>query len=98
MTIESLPDRRRILLRLKRAAGQLRAVEQLVESGSDSDCEAVVQQLSACRRALDKAFIEILACAMTSTAPGAVSEPDGTGSTGADLRVAEVADLLRRYG
>lgn len=98
MTIDKLPDRRRILMRLKRAAGQLRAVEQIVEAGSESDCEAVVQQLSACRRALDKAFIEILACAMTSTAPGVAGEPEDPDSPGADLRIAEVAELLRRYG
>lgn len=87
--IHKAADRQRILMRLKRAAGQLRAVEQMIDAGSD--CEAVVQQMSACRRAMDKAFIEVLACAMV---PEPTAEPDAV----AEARLAEVADLLRRYG
>ena len=44
-------ERRRVVLRLRRAEGQLRAVQAMIESGAA--CNDVVQQLSACRRALD---------------------------------------------
>ncbi|WP_082462328.1 metal-sensitive transcriptional regulator [Agromyces sp. Leaf222] len=53
---------RRILNRLKRARGQLTAVIDAVESGSD--CRAVVTQLSAVSSALDKAGFAIIATAM----------------------------------
>jgi len=53
---------RRILNRLKRARGQLNAVIDAVESGSD--CRTVVTQLSAVSSALDKAGFAIVATAM----------------------------------
>lgn len=53
---------RRILNRLKRARGQLTAVIDAVESGSD--CRTVVTQLSAVSSALDKAGFAIIATAM----------------------------------
>ena len=54
--------RRNIVLRLKRAEGQLRAVQRMVEQGED--CEPIAQQLAAARKALDKVFFELIACAI----------------------------------
>lgn len=54
--------RRELVLRLKRVEGQLRGVQRMIESGED--CEPIAQQLSASRKALDKAFYELLACAI----------------------------------
>ena len=51
-----------LVLRLKRIEGQLRGIQAMIESGAD--CEKVAQQLSASRRALDKAFFNVLACAI----------------------------------
>jgi len=50
----SLTDETRkkaLVMRLKRIEGQLRGIQNLIESGSD--CEAVAQQMSASRKALD---------------------------------------------
>ena len=47
-------------MRLKRIEGQLRGIQNLIESGSD--CEAVAQQMSASRKALDKAFFTLVGC------------------------------------
>jgi DNA-binding FrmR family transcriptional regulator len=54
--------RRELVLRLKRVEGQLRAVQRMIEEGTD--CEPIAQQLTAARRALDKAFFELMACAI----------------------------------
>jgi DNA-binding FrmR family transcriptional regulator len=55
-------SRRDLVLRLKRVEGQLRAVQRMIEEGND--CEPIAQQLAAARKALDKAFFELMACAI----------------------------------
>lgn len=54
--------RRELVLRLKRIEGQLRGIQAMIEHGAD--CEQVTQQLSASRRALDKTFFQVVACAV----------------------------------
>jgi CsoR family transcriptional regulator, copper-sensing transcriptional repressor len=80
-------DKRALILRLKRVEGQLRGVQQLIEK--DAPCESVAQQLSAARRALDKAFHEMVGCLIESK----LGE-DGKASGEA----AEVREILSRYG
>ncbi len=46
--------------RLARVEGQLRGVQRLIDL--DADCEEVAQQLSAARKALDKAFFTMVGC------------------------------------
>ncbi|MFN3736103.1 metal-sensitive transcriptional regulator [Hydrogenophaga sp.] len=61
MTVVTDPERKRaLLLRLKRAEGQLRGIQKLIES--DADCEKVAQQLAAARKALDKTFFSLVGC------------------------------------
>ena len=55
-------SRRELVLRLKRVEGQLRAVQRMIEEGNE--CEPIAQQLAAARKALDKAFFELMACAI----------------------------------
>ena len=60
-----IKDRRHkqdLVLRLKRIEGQLRGIQAMIEAGAD--CEKVVQQMSASRKALDKAFFNVIACAV----------------------------------
>ena len=70
--------------RLARIEGQVRAVRRMI--GEDESCEAIAQQLSAARRALDRAFYEMVSCMIRHDAPG------GAG------RAEQVADLLARFG
>jgi DNA-binding FrmR family transcriptional regulator len=78
-----------LVVRLRRAAGQLRAVEAMIERGED--CERVMQLLTAARRALDKAFFHVLSCA--------IQEPAGKpGARAADDRLARAASLLGKFG
>jgi CsoR family transcriptional regulator, copper-sensing transcriptional repressor len=46
--------------RLARVEGQLRGVQRQINE--EADCEKIAQQLSAARKALDKAFFTMVAC------------------------------------
>ena len=80
-----------LVLRLKRVEGQLRGIQAMVEEGAD--CERVTQQLSAARRALDKAFFQVLACALQAEPQQASARKSGSGD-----RIAQAAELLAKYG
>ncbi len=54
--------KQKLLLRLRRAEGQVRAVIRLIEE--DASCESVAQQLAASRKALDRSFYALLGCAL----------------------------------
>lgn len=92
-TIQDAGHKRDLILRLKRVEGQLRGIQAMIEAGDD--CERIAQQLSAGRRALDKAFYNVLACALQAGAPGAAA---ATGKTAADKRLKHAAELLARFG
>lgn len=49
-----------LILRLKKVEGRLRGIQKLIEE--ESDCEKVAQQMTASRRALDKAFYTMVGC------------------------------------
>jgi len=49
-----------LILRLKRIEGQLRGVQRLLEE--EAPCEAIAQQISAARRALDKTYQTMVGC------------------------------------
>ncbi len=55
-------QRKALLARLARIEGQIRGIRRMIEE--DADCEAVAQQLAASRKALNKAFFEMMACAI----------------------------------
>ncbi len=80
-----------VLSRLKRAEGQVRAVTAMVER--EDDCEQVAQQLSAARKALDRAFYELMAC-MTRRELAAA----GVYNRAALAQVDHLSSLLARYG
>jgi DNA-binding FrmR family transcriptional regulator len=81
--------RRELVLRLKRVEGQLRAVQRMIEEGND--CEPVAQQLTAARKALDKAFFELMACA--------IEHPEFSGGNEKDpLRVQRLTRTLAKLG
>jgi DNA-binding FrmR family transcriptional regulator len=84
--------KRDLIVRLKRVEGQLRGIQAMIASGED--CEAVTQQLSASRRALDKAFFNVLACAIRGGDPA----PAGSAGRSADRRLEHAAALLAKFG
>ena len=56
-----------MLARLARVEGQVRALQRMIER--DEECEAIAQPLSAARKALDRAFYEMVACMIRHGAP-----------------------------
>lgn len=87
MNAEWLSKKSDLQARLRRVEGQLRGVQGMIET--EADCEKVAQQLSAARKALDKAFYQVMACAMErELAPMAGR---------AAARVSHFTELLARY-
>lgn len=74
--------------RLARVEGQVRAVRRMI--GADESCENIAQQLAAARKALDRAFYEMVSCIIRN-------EPAGGGQARNEHAV-RVAELLTRFG
>lgn len=53
---------RDVVNRLKRIEGQVRGLIDMVEGGRP--CEDIAQQMSAARKAMDKAFYRMMACSV----------------------------------
>ena len=51
-------EKQKLLTRIRRVRGQLEAVERAVEA--QAECEAVLQQIMACRGALDGLVAEVV--------------------------------------
>lgn len=70
-----------VVLRLKRAQGQLGGVIQMIEDGRE--CKDVLTQLAAVSRALDRAGFKIIATGLDQCASNA--DPDAATSDRAEL-------------
>lgn len=79
-------DKKALILRLKRIEGQLRGLQRLIDE--DAPCESVAQQLSAARRALDKAFHSLVGCLIESRL---------SAKGNAQTEVKQALDILSRY-
>lgn len=90
MNVSDLDKQKALLNRLSRVEGQVRGVKKLVQEGND--CEKVLQQMTAARRAMDKAFYEMLACVIEQEVlpeqPSDVMQGDSMG---------RVKQLLTKY-
>ncbi|MAM88813.1 MAG: hypothetical protein CME36_16025 [unclassified Hahellaceae] len=86
-----LEHQKKLLARLARVEGQIRAVRRMVEDGER--CETIAQQLAASRNALNKAFCEMIACAIEH-------EIDADGALNDDTRskLTDLSQLLSKYG
>ena len=74
--------------RLARVEGQVRAVRRMIDE--DQPCEDIAQQLAAARKALDRAFYEMVSCM--------IREELQAGNQGRTERAGKVAELLARFG
>jgi len=81
---------KQLIARLRRIEGQLRGIQTMI--AADSECEAVAQQVAAARRALDRTFYEIIACALESEL-GTAASPSAARAAGV-----EVSRILAKYG
>lgn len=76
--------------RLARIEGQIRGIRRLIEE--DADCDKVAQQMAAARKALDKAFHEMLACMIEQDVLCSRVNAD------AEQTMSHIRSLLSRYG
>ncbi len=60
--IEDTASRQDLLNRLKRAEGQLRGIQRMIEEGEA--CLDVASQMAAVRKALDSAYVRMTVCYM----------------------------------
>jgi DNA-binding FrmR family transcriptional regulator len=82
------PDMKKAMdVRLARIEGQVRAVRRMI--GEDEACEDIAQQLAAARKALDRAFYEMVSCMIRQEPPA--------GERARDERAGKVAELLSRF-
>jgi DNA-binding FrmR family transcriptional regulator len=87
-TMHTAEDKKAMDARLARVEGQVRAVRRMIDE--DEACASVAQQLAAARKALDRAFYEMVSCMVREQPP--------TGGKARSARAGEIAELLARFG
>ena len=82
------PDAKKAMdARLARIEGQVRAVRRMIDQ--DEACDNIAQQLAAARKALDRAFYEMVSCMIRQEPPAGVQARGE--------RAGKVAELLARF-
>jgi DNA-binding FrmR family transcriptional regulator len=76
--------------RLKRAEGQIRGVQRLLDEGAD--CKAVITQLSAAQAALHRAGLRLMAAGMREC----LADPSAAEAEGMDVDAMEELFLTLR--
>ena len=74
--------------RLARAEGQVRGIRRMIADAES--CENIALQLAAARKALDRAFYEMVSCMIRTDPPAREGERQAHAS--------KIAELLARYG
>ncbi|MBI5718258.1 MAG: metal-sensing transcriptional repressor [Burkholderiales bacterium] len=82
-----------LLNRLKRAEGQLRGVQRMIEEGEA--CADIANQMAAVRKALDSTHVRLTVCYMQQELQGSLQLGDAASDTLSGLLV-EMQTLLGR--
>ena len=84
-----------LLNRLRRAEGQIRGVQRMIEEGES--CLKIGQQFSAVRKALDSTYLRMTMCFMEQELDACI-QPDESQKAGLDLMLKDMEALLARMG
>lgn len=84
-----------LLNRLRRAEGQIRGVQRMIEEGES--CLKIGQQFSAVRKALDSTYLRMTMCFMEQELEACI-KPDETQQAGLDTMLKDMETLLARMG
>lgn len=84
-----------VLNRLRRAEGQIRGVQRMIEEGES--CLKIGQQFSAVRKALDSTYLRMTMCFMEQELE-AKMHPDDEQKAGLDQMMKDMETLLARMG
>ena len=88
----SARQKKDLLNRLARIEGQLRGVQKLIAlADAPSDCDAVAQQMSAARKALDRSFVQLLTASILTQTGEAADLAE------ARERAAQLAAMLDKF-
>ena len=80
-------NQRDVINRLKRIEGQIRGLIEMVEA--ERSCEDVAQQMSAARKAMDKAFYRMMACSMVEAVSSSALETSALRDVERSTRILE---------
>ena len=86
-------DRTDVLNRLRRAEGQIRGVQRMIEEGES--CLKIGQQFSAVRKALDSTYLRMTMCFMEQELSNCLS-PDESQKAGMAVMLKDIEGLLAR--
>ena len=84
-----------VLNRLRRAEGQIRGIQRMVEQGED--CLKIGQQFSAVRKALDSTYLRMTVCFMEQELKVRM-QPDEAQKADLDHLLKDMEALLARMG
>ena len=84
-----------ILNRLRRAEGQIRGVQRMIEEGES--CLKIGQQFSAVRKALDSTCLRMTMCFMEQEIESCI-QPEPSQRAGLDQMMKDMETLLARMG
>jgi DNA-binding FrmR family transcriptional regulator len=84
-----------VLNRLRRAEGQLRGIQRMVEEGEN--CLKIGQQFSAVRKALDSTYLRMTVCFLEQELNNRI-QPDAAQKSDLDLMIKDMETLLARIG
>ncbi len=87
--------RTEVLNRLRRAEGQIRGVQRMIEEGDS--CQKISQQFSAVRKALDSTYLRMTMCFMEQELQSCL-QPDASQKEGLDRMMKDMQALLARLG
>ena len=95
-TMAQLSDdsaRKDLLNRLKRAEGQLRGIQRMIETGDA--CLDIASQMAAVRKALDSAYVRMTGCFMQQELQARLA-PDGSREADLTAVLGDVQTLLNK--
>ncbi len=84
-----------VLNRLRRAEGQIRGLQRMIEEGES--CLKIGQQFSAVRKALDSTYLRMTMCFVEQELQSCM-RPDEAQQAGLDLMLKDMETLLARMG
>ena len=84
-----------VLNRLRRAEGQIRGIQRMIEAGDD--CMKVAQQFSAVRKALDSTYLRMTVCFLEQELDTRL-KPTNSQKTDMGQMLQDMETLLARLG
>jgi len=93
--LHQIEARTDVLNRLRRAEGQIRGIQRMVEAGES--CLKIGQQFSAVRKALDSTYLRMTVCFLEQELQTRIN-PDAAQKADLDLVLKDMETLLARMG